>query len=159
MIRMEIKGQDEILKKLRAVSAPETRAAILDDLGEHLVSMADLRFEREVGPDGIGWEQSERAKTEGGQTLTDTGHLRGSLAYEHSADRLEVGSAVKYAGIHQYGGEIRPKKAAKLAFKIGGRLILVDKVTMPARPFLGFTEADEAKTVHIISKHWSGALQ
>lgn len=159
MIRMEMNGRDEVIAKLRAVSSPETRTAILDDLGNYLVNEAISRFENEQAPDGTGWKKSHRAETTGGKTLTLSGLLRDSITHEVSAARLEVGTAKKEAAIHQFGGEIKPKSADALAFRIGGHLILAKKVTMPARPFLGFTDADETEAVNIIHDHWSGALQ
>lgn len=159
MFTMEMQGKDEVLKKLAAVSNKATRSQILDDFGNYLVNEAIGRFESESGPDGETWEKSYRAKEEGGKTLTDSSILRSSITHEHSADRLEVGSAIAYAAIHQFGGEIKPVSAGKLAFRIGGNLILTDKVDMPARPYLGFTDQDEDELVHIIHDHWQEALQ
>lgn len=159
MIRMEFQGGDEVLAKLAATASPTLRKSILDDFGKYLEDEAIYRFETETGPDGQPWQQSLRAKEEGGQTLTDDGHLRNSITHEATADKLEVGSARLYAAIHQFGGEIRPKTAKKLAFRIGGRLILADKVTMPARPFLGFTDADEQEFEYIVSSQIGEVLR
>lgn len=46
-----------------------------------------------------------------------------------------VSNPMRYAAIHQFGGEIRPKNAKALRFQSGGRWWTVQKVTMPARPF------------------------
>lgn len=159
MIRMDIQGSDEVMTKLKAVSDKSVRRSILDDFGSYLVSVASDRFETETGPDGEKWEQSYRAKEEGGQTLSKDGHLRNSITHEASADKLEVGSNRIYAAIHQFGGEIKPKAAKQLAFRIGGHLILTDSVEMPARPYLGFTDADEVELNNIIHAHWKGTIQ
>ncbi len=50
-----------------------------------------------------------------------------------------LGSNVKYARIHEFGGTIVPKRAPFLVFKIGGRVIKTQKVKIPARPYLGPT--------------------
>ena len=159
MIRMEIHGQDEVLKKLAAVSDRNARKKIMDDFGSYLVAEIQNRFETETDPDGQAWEQSTRAREEGGQTLSHSNILRQSMTYEHSASRLEVGSAMIYARIHQEGGEIKPKNASKLVFRIGGRLIFADSVTIPARPYLGFTDQDEQELAHIVHDHWEGTIQ
>ena len=159
MFRMEFQGQDEVLKKLKAVTDRNIRGQIMDDFGSYMATEIDSRFESEKAPDGAPWEESYRAKEEGGQTLSDSGILRQSIAYEHSADRLEIGSAMVYAAIHQFGGEIKPVKAKKLAFSVGGSFIMTDSVTIPTRPYLGFTENDEAELVDIIHDHWKEALQ
>lgn len=66
-----------------------------------------------------------------------TGHLRRSI-YSRMKSPLEyiVGSNVKYANIHQYGGTIKPKTKEVLQFKIGDKFITTKKVNMPARPFI-----------------------
>lgn len=159
MIRMEFQGKDEVLQKLAAVTDNNIRGQIMDDFGMYMEGEITTRFENETGPDGQPWEKSYRAREEGGKTLSKSGWLEDSIARNHTADRLEIGTAVKYAAIHQYGGEIKPKKADKLAFRIGGHLIMTDKVDMPARPYLGFNDDDEAELVNIIHDHWQEALQ
>lgn len=159
MIQIEVTGRDDVSKKLAAVSNPAARAGILSDFGAYLVDETSDRFETETAPDGTPWQQSLRARDEGGQTLTDTGILAGSITYNSNAQRLEVGTATQYAAIHQFGGDIVPKNAKALMFQIGGRFIQVQKVTMPARPFLGITDGDEAELVNIVHDHWQEALQ
>lgn len=63
-----------------------------------------------------------------------------SIRYSARPDGVTWGSNMHYARIHQFGGEIRPKSASRLAFKVGDRLVFADKVTIPARPFLGIDE-------------------
>lgn len=159
MIRMEFQGKDEVLQKLAAVTDNNVRGQIMDDFGSYMVSEIDRRFETETGPDGEPWEKSYRAREEGGQTLSDSGILRQSITHIHSADKLEVGSAMVYARIHQEGGVIKPKNAKKLSFRVGGHFIQTDQVEMPSRPYLGFTDDDEAELVNIIHDHWQEALQ
>ena len=142
MIRWEIHGQEEVLNKIAAINDRKTRAAVLDDFGSYMLSEVHSRFENESDPEGEPWQQSYRAREEGGQTLSNSNILRQSMTYVHSANRLELGSALIYARIHQDGGEIRPKNAGKLAFSIGGQTIMTDLVVMPARPYLGFTDQD-----------------
>ena len=98
-------------------------SAAMDQIGRYLVASTLRRFERERAPDGSPWLKSARALAEGGQTLTDTGRLRGSIAHTvtDGARAVEVGSKVLYAAIHQFGG-----RAGR------GR-----RVTLPARPYLG----------------------
>lgn len=58
--------------------------------------------------------------------LQDTGRLAGSITTSYDASQASVGTNVKYAAIHQFGG-----KAGR------GR-----KVTIPTRPFLPFGADD-----------------
>ena len=53
-----------------------------------------------------------------------------------------IGSSVKYAAIHEFGGVITPKSAKTLAFTIGDKKVFTKKVVVPERaPFrTGITE-------------------
>ncbi|OHD21730.1 MAG: hypothetical protein A2Y38_14435 [Spirochaetes bacterium GWB1_59_5] len=109
---------------------------------------------------GPAWKPARR----GGRTLVDTATLRNSMHTASGARWAAVGTDVKYAAIHQFGGVIKaknsitiyPKKPdGRLAFKVGGQTVFAKKVTqtllrwkigdkwvakpqvtIPARPFL-----------------------
>ncbi|MDR5655523.1 phage virion morphogenesis protein, partial [Ruixingdingia sedimenti] len=90
--------------------------------------------------------------------------LAGSINYIATEDEVRIGSPVAHAAIHQLGGTIqRQARKAKIyrvkddAGQIGRRFVKksaanhvtdVDipahSITIPARPFLGLTAADEA---------------
>ena len=69
-----------------------------------------------------------------------TGALRGSLRTVATSNgfKTTVGSErVVYARIHEFGGQIRPKRARYLRFKLPeGQWISTKLVNMPARPYL-----------------------
>lgn len=117
------------------------------------------RFEDERGPDGQRWQPSRRAVEEGGLTLTDRGHLRQSITAASDANSALAGTNLVYAAIHQFGGTIRAKGAAG-----GGKRALRTpfgprgSVTMPARPFLGFSPADAAEIEAILIDHLNRAM-
>lgn len=134
-------GLDKALMKA-AHALPHTQA-FMESIGEGLVSATRQRFRDEEDPDGQKWSQSGRAAASGGQTLTDTARLRDSIDYAATPDKVMVGSNLPYARIHQLGGVIVPKKAKKLVFKgSDGTTMAVDKVTIPARPYLGISKDD-----------------
>ncbi len=130
-----------------------------------------LRFNRQVGPDGQPWQPSHRARATGSKTLVLKARLLRSITSTADRDGAEWGTNVKYAAIHQFGGEI--KRAAysswlRLRTDAGGALLRQKKnanlsvfarvhhkraverrytvaahsIKMPARPFLGVNEAD-----------------
>lgn len=109
------------------------------------------RFEREEGPDGRAWTPSRRARVQGGQTLTDSGRLKGSIGWRADATSAEWGTNVIYAGVHQFGGTIRAKAGGRLRFNIPGLgFRSPQEVVMPERPFLGVNEADETEIEALI---------
>lgn len=83
----------------------------------------------------------------GGQSLYS------SITQQSDATSATVGTNVKYAAIHQFGGQTRPHVILprnKKALAFGGRV--VKKVNhpgskIPARPFLSLTAEDEDKIV------------
>lgn len=112
-------------------------------IGEMGVSSIRRRFKDEEGPDGEAWEKSGRAEDEGGQTLTKTAKLKNSHTYEATATEVAIGTNDERAAIHHFGGEITPKKGKFLVFPgRDGKPVFVEKVVMPARPAVGFSDDD-----------------
>jgi len=117
------------------------------------------RFALGRDPEGKPWIPSQRAIEDGGKTLIDRGHLRDSIAGTHDATSAVVGTNLIYAAIHQKGGTIRAKPAAPgidgsatkraLRTPFGPRA----SVKMPARPFLGFSQAEKDRILEILSDH------
>ncbi|PIW54594.1 MAG: phage virion morphogenesis protein [Sphingomonadales bacterium CG12_big_fil_rev_8_21_14_0_65_65_10] len=118
---------------------------LMEGFGLTLESATIDRFDQESAPDGSKWTPSIRAREEGGKTLTDSAQLRSSITSIARSQSVEVGTNKIYAGTHQFGATIRPKSADKLAFQLPGGLGFrkVDQVTIPPRPFLGLSVADE----------------
>lgn len=158
--KVSVIGLDQLQYEMSAlVDAGENLDAFNDALGLMLEKNTVDRFDRETAPNGAKWTPSMRAEVEGGKTLTDTGRLKSSIAYESNASEIRVGTNVIYGAIHQLGGTIRAKGGGKLKFQLPGGLGFrsIDEVIMPARPYLGFgaedrNEADEIFTDLFSSK-------
>lgn len=116
---------------------------VMDEIGAHLSLTTSERFETGTGPDGKAWKPSIRAQLQGGLTLVDSGRLRDSVTWRPGRDRVEIGSNLVYAAIHQLGGEAGRGHA----------------VTLPARPYLGISRDDEAAIGEILDDYLSGAVQ
>lgn len=112
-------------------------------IGAGLVDAVAERFGRGIGPDGVTWQKSLRAQAEGGQTLVDRGRLRQSITHRAGGDRVEVGTKLIYAGIHQFGGATGRGHA----------------VTLPARPYLGLDGDDAAMILGEIEDWLAKALR
>lgn len=136
------------------------KQALMESVGDALVSGTLKRFSDQEDPQGKKWEPSARAAEEGGETLTDTAALRKSIDYAATSDKVMVGSNLPYARIHQKGGTIKPKKAKKLVFKgRGGKKVAVDEVTIPARPYLGVSADDMKDVRETISDFLAGTFK
>lgn len=126
----------DLQKKGRALLAKlDDLSPFFASVGEVLVGSTIDRFASETDPDGAKWAAhapatiANRLKRHGNAPLTIlrlSGHLAGSINYQASATRVEVGNNVVYGAIHQFGGQ-------------AGR---GHKVTIPARPYLGLSDDD-----------------
>jgi len=156
--RIEIMLEDKGLRGRLGVLAQrlEDPADLYDAIGAVLASGVQRRFIAAKDPEGALWKQSGRARhgRRGGKTLTDTGRLQQSIAWSVQADGVLVGTNVKYAAIHQFGGEIVAKNASALAFTLAdGTTVVTKKVTMPARPFLG-VDAEDRAAAGAVMRDW-----
>lgn len=144
-------GQAKVEQTLaRLVSRMSDTLPLMDGIGLYLESATIERFDREQAPDGSKWKPSHRARAEGGKTLTDSARLKQSITHNASATRVEVGTNVIYAAVHQFGAKISAKSKKGLAFTLPGvGLVFAKSVTIPARPFLGMSAEDETEVVQL----------
>ncbi len=107
------------------------------------------------------------------QPLIRRGRLASSITQKSDGNSAIVGTNLKYAAIHQFGGGIdMPARSQQAYFRqgkdgsIGHRFVRKSQsnfaqwhtrgahsVNMPARPFLSLTEADEEKIVRKVSDY------
>ena len=103
----------------------EDLSPVLRSVGELLVNASRARFDAQRSPEGAAWEPLKprtlaRKKRNRDKILTERGQLRGTLAVGRvDADSVVVGSPEKYAATPQFG-----------------------RGAIPARPFLGVSDAD-----------------
>ena len=159
-IQVSVKGDltpfEKALHRLYAIRWTDMH----NEIGSSLRNLALDRFKRGVGPDGTAWEPSGRVKAiataskaarsrKRGKTLVETGRLRASIHWQASEEGVAVGTDVKYAAIHQFGGETGSRR---------GRFDMI------ARPYLGVNKdgelADEDRGLveRIVERHLQAAL-
>lgn len=141
MVKIEIQNNQAVLKLKQIAAALKQPRQLYGVLGEELKKIHRQRFEEQKSPEGkawvplSGWYRASKHRNRN-RILVLRGHLRNQLAYNYDDNSVEFGSARVYARIHQFGGEIKPKKAK--ALKVGDRYL--KKVTIPARPWLGLNK-------------------
>lgn len=134
-----------VLARMARAAADLTPA--MDRIGAEIEASIETRFKRGEGPGREAWRPSRRVLERGGQTLRDSGRLADSIVRRVGPRQVEVGTNVIYAAIHQFGGTIRPKRAARLAFTApDGGAVFARQVTIPARPFMGI-DADDVSVI------------
>lgn len=117
----------------------------MDVVGATLEDGVLDRFERGEAPDGTAWPESEGARIEGRPTLVKSARgLRDSIHRQAHPDRVEIGTNLVYAGVHQFGATIRAKTAKGLVFRGARGWTRTRQVEIPARPYLGISARDAA---------------
>jgi phage virion morphogenesis protein len=154
-IRLENAASAALQALIDRVGAP---IGFLSDIGDDLVDSAKARIANQTGaPDGTPWAPlSPRTlkRKKGTRILYERGHLFGSIRKEATDDQVAIGSPTVYAAIHQLGGTIQKQAGSRYAVgrrfarreQPGGadRAIGAHTITIPARPYLGVSAADES---------------
>lgn len=132
-LNLKAEGFDIVERALGKLD-PLNSGELLEGLARMIQEQTRHRIRSEkTAPDGARWKPNR----EGTSTLFRSGALARSIDYAVSGDTAIIGSGLIYAGVHQNGATIVPKKAKRLVFRLGNRTIFARKVTIPPRPFLG----------------------
>lgn len=178
MARIEIEVQDrQVLDLLGQISQRlGSPAPMLKLIGETLVDSTKQRFAASRAPDGSRWAPNtdttmarylgrfsgSRTKTgkvsaagarraAGKKPLIGESRALGTtIDYRVEGDTLYVGSPMEYAGTQQFGA----KRGQYGRTRRGGPIPWGD---IPARPFLGVSDADRAEVLEILREHLGGA--
>jgi phage virion morphogenesis protein len=128
-----------VIERLQRLSRIGDVDPALEDFGTYLLDSHEFRFQLEVSPEGEPWEllnpaYRRRKLAAGGpdRILTFSGDLRETLRYQVGGGELRFGTDRPYGATHQFGD-----------FDRG----------IPARPFLGLSEDDEAELADILQAH------
>jgi len=134
------------------LGAVEHPAPLMAQISEYLWRTTRDRFKTQTSPQGDKWADLEprykasKPKAQRERILTLQGYLRGGIVKQYDARSATVGSDKVYAAIHQFGGRTRPPALSprykKKAQASGGGGV-------PARPFLGLSDADERELLEI----------
>jgi len=137
--KLEVSGLDAMLSRLGATGRIEFHE-LLDGLSRQGMEQTRRRIEIEkTAPDGKAWPKT----TDGRGALFVTGtHLARSIDHAVVGDSAVWGSGWIGARVHQFGAVIKPVNAKALEFKIGDEKVYRKKATIPARPYLGVSEAN-----------------
>jgi phage virion morphogenesis protein len=116
---------------------------VLKEIGEAHLRTVDNRFRREQGTHGQFWKPPKprhilwkRKKRYIDKTLQMSGLLRAGINYRASRNSVTISSDKAYAATHEFGDPRR---------------------NIPARPFLGVSQADAKKYKKMILDHFGGS--
>lgn len=165
-IRVEFDDSNVVAALDRVIAAGGDLEPVLRSIGEELVESTIGRFGSEVAPDGSRWAPNSQATIErylakhsrGGRgsavgrkkVLRDEGFLADdSISYLVTGNELLIGSDRIQAATMQIG-------ANKGEFGRDSRNRPIPWGAIPARPFLGLSDADEAAILDIVDEYLSG---
>ncbi|WP_251271469.1 phage virion morphogenesis protein, partial [Enterobacter hormaechei] len=90
----------ELIKKL------ENRAPLMREMAAAMGDAVEENFAQQGRPAWMGWSPVYARQRRGGKILQKSGRLAASITQYSTNDDATVGTNVKYARIHQEGGEI-----------------------------------------------------
>jgi len=156
-IRVVVDGEGE--ERLRRVVAhlmarAADRQGALKTIGEALLQTTHERFDEERDPQGRKWKPlsalTRKLRGEAGPILNRSGRLKMSVNYQVEGTRLRIGPNTVDAAVHQFGAVIVPRDKKALRIPAGKGAIFTKKVTIPARPYIGFGPKDEQAAMDAI---------
>jgi phage virion morphogenesis protein len=164
-ITIKMDGADAVRERLREISARMSNMSpIMKAIGDRVVEQTKRRFNAGgPAPDGTPWAAPKAKNPKRRGTLRVTDHLRDSIRYQMIGNNaVAIGTNKVYAAIHQLGGRtaehiIRPrnKKALKTPYGLFKQVRHPGSV-IPARPFLGLSEANSNEIISIINEYIAG---
>lgn len=156
MISIQFNADAVFAQLARARASLTDMTPVYQDIGEYMVKATRDRFATSTAPDGTRWRAKSPATLakylrsgDGARPyplIGPSGRLGKEIASAVTRNSAEIGSALEYSAVMQDG-------AAKGAFgtnKIGRPL---PWGTIPARPWLGVSVADEAAIIDIVDEH------
>ncbi|WP_035597018.1 phage virion morphogenesis protein [Halomonas salina] len=135
-IRLEYEFDDRRVKRALGELIERGRDAkpAFEAIGEDLDRAHRARFDQQVSPAGDPWAPldpayRDRKRRRKDKILVLNGFLRDTLRYEAGSDQLEFGTDRVYGATHHFGDDDRG---------------------IPARPWLGLSDDDEAQALQTL---------
>lgn len=171
-----------------AAAATANPAGMLRNMGEYLAFQAlPSRFASQSSPDGTPWQALspaylKRKKKNKDKILVLDGPLSNGLRFQVLGGDLLVGTNMVYGAIHHFGGSIDIAARSQQAYfrqdgrtgEVGSQFVSKSRsnfsqsvtigtytIQIPARPWLGTSEADNYELINIAMKYlmpgvWGG---
>ncbi|AKO97616.1 MULTISPECIES: phage virion morphogenesis protein [Marinovum] len=122
---------------------------LMQDLGELLTDSTKSRFAEGAAPDGTPWapksqttidgyqQREKKARVDFRPLFGPTGRLSSEVFYQAGTTSMEIGSALIYSAVQQFG-------AGKGQFGTAANGSSIPWGDIPARPFIGLSDEERA---------------
>ena len=147
-VNVRVIGVEELRRKLANIqNAARDMSKFWGAIGKYMRDRTITEcFDKEQSPDGVKWapwsekyrRRMEKAGKGGNKILTNTSDLRRSIGYNAFKDSVVVSANSDHAKVHQFGDAKR---------------------NIPARPFLGVTEADREEIKRCMKMYFDRAAK
>ncbi|OOF45620.1 phage virion morphogenesis protein [Rodentibacter trehalosifermentans] len=161
MIEIKINNEKEVVALLeRVAEGIRYNVPLMRTIAGTMQSAVDQNFEAGGRPKWLGVKSRPD-----GSPLIDSGALRNSIHASWDNDEAQVGTNLKYAAIHQFGGKTKPHKikpVTKKALAFGGivrKSVNHPGSTIQARPFLVLTPQDEADILDDVQHYFQSLMK
>jgi phage virion morphogenesis protein len=159
-LKVDLSAYDATLLKL--IRATKDRHDLMTALAGTMLDAVETNFQHEGRPKWMGWSPAYAKRRGSGQILQKSGRLAASIRAAITNNDATVGTNVRYARIHNEGGEIKHEaRSQNLYFKqykngsvsrqfvkkrnsnfVQSATVGAYTVKMPARPFLQLIDSD-----------------
>lgn len=170
---MKLSFEFSPVQEIKNAFSGEAYTRLKNNLLALMMNQKDMVFRNQASPDGQPWlplggkSQKRRDKKNSadrkGQVsiLTDTGTLKNSISVSGAAnqlssidgDTIELGTNVVYAAAQNFGATIIAGERSQIGTK---KILHATKIVIPARPFMGIGQQDEAEITETI-EHFMNA--
>jgi len=131
--KLEFRGLDRLRDRIARAGSPEFTAGLGQVLGAAALKQLADEFREERDPYGKKWAPLKLRK---GRILRDTGRMAASATVSPGPAGFELTITAAYAGTHQTGKTIEPRRAKALRWKVGRRWYTAKRVVIPRRQML-----------------------
>ena len=157
MLRIQFQADDAFAALDRLAGALDDMSPVMADIGEQLKVSTEARFGQGVDPEGAAWAPKSqttidayvrRGKTADRRPLWGPGEgvrLARSFHYDSGPTFVELGTNAIQSAVMHFGA----KKGAFGKTKRGSSIPWGD---IPARPFLGLSEGNQADIVELVEE-------
>lgn len=161
MIEVKINNEKELIHALSQLAQHvKYNVPLMRTIAGTMQSAVDQNFEAGGRPAWLGVKSRPD-----GKPLIDSGALRNSIHSSWDNNEAQVGTNLKYAAIHQFGGKTSPHKikpVTKKALAFGGivrKLVDHPGSDIPARPFLVLTPQDEDDILEDVQAYFQSVVK
>lgn len=177
-VQVQVQGEElaRYQRLLDTLGSSDHKVDLLSRIGSLAESQTRRRIDDEkTSPDGTPWTPWSAAyeKTRHGNhsPLVSSRSLRDSIEFQVERNKVRIGSALVYAGVHQDGfdGAVQVPAHVRRVTQAFGKALkspvsqsvgaFTRQMTIPQREFLGLSRTNQAELLSVIGNFWQQVMK